>query len=352
MTNSPIFIHAPWRSGSTKIWSDFRENQTCLAYYEPLHENLLDKTHDACAYSHTSKPKDSIFQHPHTDQHYFYEFPLKKEGGIDKFSKRFILEDYIKKPRENDPELTRYIQSLIDHAHKLSKRPVFQFNRTALRGAWVKEKFNGQHIYLMRQPEATFASSRSFVSDEAMAEGGPGNYFLMCPVMVVAQNAGHQIFSGVASHFKLTPFKADTFKEEVQYFTKLTDTLSVQDQYDINFFHWTVSAAHATTYADRVYDVDLAAQKDYRDKFNSYLQEKTGHRFSIGQGYKTLPKAQPRKVSPQIRELIEDACKIINPNWHRIQNGEVSPESMLAISNATGINKKISYSESRFLSLG
>ena len=61
---SSIHVHGLWRTGSTFFWSCLREIPTVAAFYEPFHENMLDRTHARCQESHTSKPKDEIFRHP------------------------------------------------------------------------------------------------------------------------------------------------------------------------------------------------------------------------------------------------------------------------------------------------
>ncbi len=75
----PIWIHAPWRAGSTYVWNKFRSCPKHLAFYEPFHETLETLTHaDAEATTETSWPSG----HPPLDAPYYREFePLLMPGG-------------------------------------------------------------------------------------------------------------------------------------------------------------------------------------------------------------------------------------------------------------------------------
>lgn len=331
--NKAIFIHTLWRTSSTWWWAQFRNNPAFMSFYEPFHENLLTRTHAQCVHSHTSKPKAQIFRHPEMQEHYFREFPLREGGGVDGFEERFALDSFIRMPGCDDKAMATYVQSLLNCAEQNNKVAVFKLSRSALRGGWMKNIFGGIHAYLVREPAAMFESSLSFTRKDALS-GGPGNYFLACPVMIVSQNSGDPLFRGMAGHFGLKPFQASTFSEEIRHFGKVTESLNVQAHRDISAFLWTIGLAHASRYADLVIDADLAHSVAYRDKIASDLSQETGARISFEDNYHLPSGRSSFEVSKPVKTRIIEACQLLQPDWSRLlTDGTLSGKSNEALND-------------------
>jgi hypothetical protein len=73
-----IFVHAGWRTGSTFVWSRFRQSQGLVAYYEIFNEGLKDLApSDVLRHA----PRNWNSKHPDCSP-YFAEFlPLIHAGG-------------------------------------------------------------------------------------------------------------------------------------------------------------------------------------------------------------------------------------------------------------------------------
>lgn len=144
----PIWIHAPWRAGSTYVWNTFRSCPEYLAFYEPFHESLETLTGTAVAHATaTSWPSG----HPPLDAPYYCEFEplLAPGGGVCGFEQAFPYTYYF----VNDEPLARqqaYLNGLVAHARTLGRRAVFGFCRTTGRAAWFRRYMPGVHIALTR----------------------------------------------------------------------------------------------------------------------------------------------------------------------------------------------------------
>ncbi len=144
----PIWIHAPWRAGSTYVWSKFRSCPQYLAFYEPFHESLETLTRTAVARATASSWPSG---HPPLDAPYYCEFEalLVPGGGVRGFEHALPYTYYF----VNDEPLARqqaYLNGLVAHAQSLGRRAVFGFCRSTGRAAWFKRHMPGVHIALTR----------------------------------------------------------------------------------------------------------------------------------------------------------------------------------------------------------
>ena len=144
----PIWIHAPWRAGSTYVWSKFRSCPQYLAFYEPFHESLETLTRTAVARATASSWPSG---HPPLDAPYYCEFEalLVPGGGVRGLEHALPYTYYF----VNDEPLARqqaYLNGLVAHAQSLGRRAVFGFCRSTGRAAWFKRHMPGVHIALTR----------------------------------------------------------------------------------------------------------------------------------------------------------------------------------------------------------
>lgn len=336
LVDESIHVHALWRTGSTCFWSCLRDSPGIRAYYEPFHENLLDRTHDRCKESHDAKPKDEIFHHPRVQDHYFSEYPLSVTGGITSFRSRFILDDFIRDPGMVDSELRTYIQSLFDTAKENEQTPAFQYNRSILRAAWLKEEFGGLHMYLIRNPAGIFESSMNFALPDADPRG-PGNYFLTCPVMVIGKNADSPYFADAAQLYGIQPFVGDSFKDEIAHYSSVAQTLDVQTHRDITGLFWALGVAHAARHADILVDVDHLFERNCRQKIEEQFESRTGQFLSLGT-FEQLPNATDKLVlSPEMQRIARQQMRTtgadLAPFFEAVTSG-ASKEFLLELLSA------------------
>ncbi|CAN5411768.1 hypothetical protein BH10PSE4_BH10PSE4_41790 [soil metagenome] len=153
-----------------------------MAYYEPWHEQLDRVTPDAIA---RERPATSGLRHPGQDLPYLSEFSdlLRPEGGVTGFDQRFALDDYFLGADADDPAQTTYVDTLIDTARRQGRTPVLACCRTLGRLAWLRRRFGGTHIVLIRDPVQQW---RSFYS---LRKRPRPTYFELCQYVILSEAA-------------------------------------------------------------------------------------------------------------------------------------------------------------------
>lgn len=298
---SEIHIHGLWRTTSTWWWHQLRKNQKNRAYFEPFHEYLSFRTIKQCEVSHGLKSKADTFRHPNTSTHYFAEYPLRESGGVDLYDTRFALEEF----ETHDSGLMQshldYLNLLREHALQYDRTPCFKFNRSIARAYAIKRAIGGFHIYLMRDPVAIYRSSMSFVSDY---NGGPGSYFITCPLMIIGLNRSSPTFDELSNLLGIGECQRSSFQDQFSYFDKLSKSMSAQQHFDVTSFFWAMGLSCALKYADLVVDIDqFATDRVYRRIVETKLA--LDGDFEIdGNGFSLLMTEETYEVSNDVREII------------------------------------------------
>ncbi len=173
----PIWIHAPWRAGSTYVWNKFRSCPQYLAFYEPFHETLETVTRAAAARATAASWPSG---HPPLDAPYYHEFEplLAVGGGVRGFEHALPYTYYF----VNDEPLARqqaYLNGLVAHAHALGRRAVFGFCRSTGRAAWFRRHMPGVHIALTRDGLGLWRSA--FGRSQALGD----LYFVTRPLVIL-----------------------------------------------------------------------------------------------------------------------------------------------------------------------
>ncbi|WP_298138245.1 hypothetical protein [Acidiferrobacter sp.] len=173
----PIWIHAPWRAGSTYVWNKFRSHPRYLAFYEPFHE-ILETLTPATIETTTATSWPS--GHPRLAAPYYreYESLLVQGGGVRGFAHTFPYTYYF----ANDEPLSRqqaYLNGLVAHARALGRRPVFGFCRSTGRAAWFARYMPGTHIALTRDGLGLWRSA--FSRSRALGD----MYFITRPLIIL-----------------------------------------------------------------------------------------------------------------------------------------------------------------------
>jgi len=150
-SQTPIFIHSLFRSGSTYLFKVFRRaDNRYYCYQEPFNqylENLNSKVEDLLDVDFEMQQS---LRHPEITTPYFDEFIQIQESLKGLFNIDFSYEDYfIDLDDEGFKRQFYYIDTLIK---KAPATPVLQFCRTSGRIHALKNAFPGTHIHLWREP--------------------------------------------------------------------------------------------------------------------------------------------------------------------------------------------------------
>lgn len=197
MSNTILFIHSSFRTGSTWFFEKLRRLPTTLCYYEIFHERL--NTLDMKELERFGAASwDS--NHP-AGEPYFKEFAplLRSGGGVRRFRREFSYARMTPGPAGSgalSEAEVRYVESLVEHARKQNKIPVLTGCRTLARAPALKACFGGFHIVLQR-PLRDQWNSYVRLHDN-------GSFYFLNSIIEVLANANHD------------PFQKTTFESYVQ----------------------------------------------------------------------------------------------------------------------------------------
>lgn len=244
MPDDRMFIHAWWRSGSTYVWSKLREKDSCVCYYEPLHEKIAFLTLEG-----VEGPPDAeisrVYRHPLQKTDYFAEYADLIRSDSLHFSPALSHDRYLLLPEEEDEQLEGYVGGLAKAALATHRTPVLCFCRSQMRSAWMKAIFGGIHIALIRNPADQWAS---FSVDGYFQEK-----MLIIALKLRAKHPPVFLHIGAFERFAREIAKRPLLPIEHLFhlFIKEKDALAVF------LVIWLASALQAISYSDYVLDIDL-----------------------------------------------------------------------------------------------
>lgn len=255
----PIFIQAMWRTGSTYFWKKFRDQLQYRAYYEPLHEMLIQPREQVLASG--DERRAASLRHPSIERSYFAEFPFDGDRGVKFFTKSLSYERYCLEETEKDPSLRAYVGNLIRHASRHKQRPVLQFNRGLFRCGWLTRKFSPVNILILRRPANVWKSILSF------ADGS----FIGVLAIVLGQNKSKWPLKALPDWLDLPCRIGPAIEDDYAAYAPAVELAS--RMYPAFFDFYIASTLHCARHAHCILDVDqlssnpaarIAAQRKLR----------------------------------------------------------------------------------------
>lgn len=185
MSDSTVFIHSGWRCSSTYVWHRFRALPGVRAYYEPWHEQLSQVTAQTIR---AETPENSGLRHPGGSEPYLKEFEvvLDPAGGVAGFDASFALDRFWIEPEASDLAQQAYVEGLIEAARLRGERPVLACCRTLGRAGWLKRRFGGFHVILVRDPV------QQWLSFYSLRRRPRPTYFELCHYVLLSEMAGRE----------------------------------------------------------------------------------------------------------------------------------------------------------------
>lgn len=251
MSNGVVFVHSGWRCSSTYIWHRFRAAPNVRAYYEPWHEQLAGVTAETIR---AETPANSGLRHPGGSEPYLKEFEvvLDENGGVQRFDASFALDRFWIEPEASDLAQQAYVERLIEAARIRGETPVLACCRTLGRAGWLKKRFGGFHIVLVRDPV------QQWLSFYSLRRRPRPTYFELCHYvllseMAVWRDAARQILGRA---FDGSGALSQRLAAVRRAFKRRPATLSFQAFLAV----WLASHLKALPYADLVIDVDRLAR--------------------------------------------------------------------------------------------
>lgn len=271
MKQDVVFIHSLWRAGSTYVWSRFRTLPQVCAYYEPFHEALGCETRQELA---RRAPDAWASRHPTLDAGYFAEYlPLVGERGIPGFEKTFTIDHFFAESPEAEG---RYVTALIGHAGRLGQRPVFGCCRTLGRAPWLRRRFRGTHIVLVRDPRQQWYSAYARRREAGQA------YFEIMPYFILGK-AELEPARRVARMLGLPAVDATTVDAEYRRYAAILEAADPEQSYAAFYAVLSLGLDRALPVADLVIDIDrLSGDPIYRIGVERAVAAKTRLPVSFG----------------------------------------------------------------------
>lgn len=153
-----------------------------MAFYEPWHEQLAGVTAERIA---DERPETSGLRHPTDGLPYLHEFSdlLREGGGVRDYDQRFALDDYFLPADVEDPDQAVYVETLIAAAQVEGRTPVLACCRTLGKVGWLRRRFGGTHIVLIRDPVQQWGSFYS------LRKRPRPTYFELCQYVILSEAA-------------------------------------------------------------------------------------------------------------------------------------------------------------------
>lgn len=251
MSDSTVFIHSGWRCSSTYVWHRFRALPGVRAYYEPWHEQLARVTAETIR---AETPQNSGLRHPGGTEPYLKEFEvvLDPAGGVTGFDASFALDRFWIEPEASDLAQQAYVEGLVEAARARHETPVLACCRTLGRVGWLKRRFGGFHVVLVRDPV------QQWLSFYSLRRRPRPTYFELCHYVLLSEMAGRRDVAGalLGQAFEGAGSLADRLAAVRGKLKRAPASVSFQAFLAV----WLASYLKALPDADLVVDVDRMAR--------------------------------------------------------------------------------------------
>jgi hypothetical protein len=221
------------------------------AYYEPWHEQLARLTAETIG---AETPDNSGLRHPGGSEPYLKEFAvvLDPAGGVRGFDASFALDRYWIEPEASDLAQQAYVEGLIDAARIRGERPLLACCRTLGRAGWLKKRFGGFHIVLVRDPV------QQWLSFYSLRRRPRPTYFELCHYVLLSEMDGWRDAAEriLGRRFDGSGPLSQRLSAVRRAFKRRPASLSFQAFLAV----WLASLLKALPHADLVIDVDRLAR--------------------------------------------------------------------------------------------
>ncbi len=284
----PVFVHSGWRCSSTYIWSRFRALAGVRAYYEPWHEHLETMTHEIIA---RETPEHTRLRHPGGDRPYLAEFSdlITAEGGVAGYHERFALDGYRLAAEQEDPQQQAYVAGLVDHAQAQGEVPVLACCRTLGKIEWLRRRFGGFHIVLIRDP------LQQWLSFYSLRKRPRPTYFEICQYVLMAEFAEADSLRG---DLKVPDSRGHGFAGRLAAVRRRLKRAPAKVSFAAFLSIYILSYLQALPEADLVIDVDrLGRDADYRAAVSQAIEAGCG----LSLDFSDCRTPEPRETAPPVR---------------------------------------------------
>lgn len=283
------------------------------AYYEPWHEQLAKVTAETI---HAETPDNSGLRHPGGTEPYLREFEvvLGPTGGVAGFDPGFSLDRFWIEPEASDLAQQAYVEGLIDAARARDETPVLACCRTLGRVGWLKRRFGGFHVVLVRDPV------QQWLSFYSLRRRPRPTYFELCQYVLLSEMAGRQdLAREVLGHdFDGSGDLVSRLAAVRRKLKRAPASISFQAFLAV----WLASYLKALPHADLVVDVDrLARDQRYAREVEMDIEAGCGLRPD----FSDCRAPAPHGVAPPIEWRVAARAVVDRMNLHHAIVGPNAP---------------------------
>jgi hypothetical protein len=305
----PVFVHSGWRCSSTYVWSRLRALPGVRAYYEPWHEQLANLTPERIA---RETPRASGLRHPGDDVPYLAEFAdlLKPGGGVAGYQARFALDDYFLPADRQDAAQTAYVAGLVGSAQAAGLTPVLACCRTLGRVDWLRRRFGGFHVVLIRDP------LQQWLSFHSLRKRPRPTYFELCQYVMLSEAVGAE---PLARQLGLPAPKGDDLPARIAAVRRRLKRAPAQTSFTAFLAIYLLSYLRALPQADLIIDVDRLGQDEgYAAGISEALRAGCGLAPDFSDcrtpaAHAEVPAAPYRRISRQVIDALEARTALAAP---------------------------------------
>jgi hypothetical protein len=290
-----IFIHSGWRTGSTYVWTKFRQDPACLGFYEPFNE-MLSAMSPTDIY--TARHDLAALKHSEIGLPYFHEYiPLLGAKGHALFKLEFSYRNYFIAD-EPLPDQRAYIESMLGLAGKLGRRPVLGFVRSLGRVGWFRKNFtDAANIVVIRSPVGQWLSARQ------LALQHQHEFFDPMQLLIFAQARGSMAIIEEGQRLGIPRLDGHPLSAAIELARQLSAKLNPADRFRIFASLYVLSYLAALPNADLVIDMDrLSVEAAYQAETARAIHALAGLDVEFSDA------AMPRRADPDVdlREALAD----------------------------------------------
>ena len=324
MDRAPIFLYSSFRTGGSAFAMALKSNDQNMLFFDPLNSGLMNYEY---ARSATSETWNS--NHPYGLKYFEEYMPIFVDGKLEYFPdlNEYRFRNSSKMFQE---QLLRYLNNLMDIAHKSNKTPVFKFEQLEGHVELLRSHFPfAIHLGLIRNPKEQI---NSWLEQKALGESGFFNAAskliqedpeFFTKDRIIDHSKSEEVFEvyhggllRLRSSFDLTlnlyednredfigKVRSDLFKKIFRVAFKKLESLDQKPTFETKFFRMTGRSLELIQQRD-----ELIQQRDeliqQRDELIQQRDELTQERDELTQQRDELVNSTIWRLSKPLRDLI------------------------------------------------
>jgi hypothetical protein len=297
-----IFIHSGWRTGSTYVWTKFRQNGDCMAFYEPFNEFLIEMTK---ASVYLARHDLQAIHHSEIGRPYFHEYlPLLGEHGMPLFDLDFSYRNYFRVD-EDLPQQRAYLESILKVAERSRKIPVLGFVRSLGRVPWFRRQFaDSINLVVLRSPLAQWLSGRE------LAQSNEQEFYDPMQLLILSQARGSPALVELANRFDIPRLDELPFGPAKRRMFDLVRNMGPAARFKISAWLYVLKYMASLPCADVVIDIDrLSGDSAVQGQVTADIQRLCGLELEFSDA--NMPRHVEAEIAGDLLGVVDELLAVL-----------------------------------------